>query len=768
MRSAFRKAAAAAGALFCAFIHQPVVAAPLTPRDLVALEEFVQAGFEPSGRYLFIEHRLGRDQAQRFDYGRGQARTTGRISVADLKSGGAIKPLFAQSRPYGYSLGPVSPSGARLAVYRFNNGAMQVGVVNLADRTVRWAAVRAVVGLSPRNMQWRSDDELLVVAEQRSDFDRDLDRHNIAATKASDLQRRAALGLASMTVVDSRDEGCECGFAPGRIVSVNARDGAVRTLASGRFYDLELSPDGAVLAAAYIAGAASLKNSRDMVGETGIRRNLMLIDLKSGAAQTPCADCDISNKLISWSPSGDQLMFHARPAGGAWGQVRIWSRSQERLRVIDDIDAQRVITTDQNIAVAAQWRGETPYVFGSGQGGAPAWRRGAPGAGPALYPGGADAPWRLDASGPVEVSETAHRLAARARLLQLGAPRRRFGATPPGGTVSAQGTFDYAPQPEGRLVAAAGGQVVTLMHDRHGVAALVLSGPGKAARTLSVYNPWLADREVPSAVELRHRTAGGDELVSLLYRPARPRPGGDPLIVMPYPGADRVAVYRPDQMRWSIDVAVMTGQGYAVLTPAMPAREGEPGLRLADQVLPLVDRVIKEGYADPDRLALWGNSFGGFGALAIATQTDRFKAVVAAHGLYDLTAVWSQQHPALKQSDDLNYGVAFAAYWAEGGQGDLKGPPWAQKDRYVRNSPLYFADKVSAPVLLLHSDLDHVAEDQAIALYAALRRQGKDVRLARFWGEGHVIESPANLEVMFKEAFAFLERSLHLETRADQ
>jgi Dipeptidyl aminopeptidases/acylaminoacyl-peptidases len=50
--------------------------------------------------------------------------------------------------------------------------------------------------------------------------------------------------------------------------------------------------------------------------------------------------------------------------------------------------------------------------------------------------------------------------------------------------------------------------------------------------------------------------------------------------------------------------------------------------------------------------------------------------------------------------------------------------------------------------------------NEAEQLFAALHRQGKDVQLVRYWGEGHIIQSPANIADLWQRIFAFLEEQL--------
>lgn len=67
---------------------------------------------------------------------------------------------------------------------------------------------------------------------------------------------------------------------------------------------------------------------------------------------------------------------------------------------------------------------------------------------------------------------------------------------------------------------------------------------------------------------------------------------------------------------------------------------------------------------------------------------------------------------------------------------------------------------MSAPVLLIHGDLDGVPVTEADRALFALYRLGKDAKLLRYSGEGHYLASPANLRHQWSEIFGFLDRHL--------
>jgi dipeptidyl aminopeptidase/acylaminoacyl peptidase len=237
-----------------------------------------------------------------------------------------------------------------------------------------------------------------------------------------------------------------------------------------------------------------------------------------------------------------------------------------------------------------------------------------------------------------------------------------------------------------------------------------------------------------------------------------------PLLILPYPGLTRAAPpapYGAGQAAFRHAPAVLASCGYAVLLPSLPRTPGsEPAEGLADQILSVADAAIASGGVDPDRIAIWGHSFGGYAALVTAAKSDRIKAVISASAPIDLVAFRGAFTPqtALFPEDGLE--LTAGAGWTEGGQGALRVPPWIDPERYRRNSPLFLAPKIHAPVLLMHGDRDNVAVGQSQAMFAALWRLHHDAEFVTLWGEGHVASSPATLRAVYRRVLAFLASSL--------
>ncbi len=205
-----------------------------------------------------------------------------------------------------------------------------------------------------------------------------------------------------------------------------------------------------------------------------------------------------------------------------------------------------------------------------------------------------------------------------------------------------------------------------------------------------------------------------------------------------------------------LNLQALASRGYAVLFPSMPGGAHEYG-RLLSGVMPAVDEMIARGIADPERLAVMGQSNGGFSTYGLITLTHRFRAAIAIAGLTDLHAISMQFAPALDERQRFSYDVTGARLPHLETMGF--GLPW-RSSAYLRNSPISYVDHVTTPVLMLHGDLDGVQIQQAEAFFTALQRLGKRARFVRYLGDGHVFRSPANIQHSWDEVFSWLDAHL--------
>jgi len=202
------------------------------------------------------------------------------------------------------------------------------------------------------------------------------------------------------------------------------------------------------------------------------------------------------------------------------------------------------------------------------------------------------------------------------------------------------------------------------------------------------------------------------------------------------------------------DFHILATRGYAVLSPDAPLRDGMPMEDLLRTVMPGVNAAIEQGYADPDRLAIMGQSYGSYCTLALISQTKRFKAAVITGAVLhpDLVADYLNTRPEFADSTGGYY---------EHGQGNMHGTPWDQRERYLANSPVFFFDQIDTALLIGQGSADGNLTPSD-ATFAALKRLGKDVEYRIYKDEGHVLASKPNILDFWQRRLDFLAEHLNL------
>ncbi|MGY1622778.1 S9 family peptidase [Geodermatophilus sp. SYSU D00965] len=194
---------------------------------------------------------------------------------------------------------------------------------------------------------------------------------------------------------------------------------------------------------------------------------------------------------------------------------------------------------------------------------------------------------------------------------------------------------------------------------------------------------------------------------------------------------------------------VMAARGYAVLlpNPALSQGFGQDFVRRGwgawgeapyTDLMAAVDAAVQRPDVDETRTAAMGGSFGGYMANWIATQTDRFRAIVTHASLWDI---------------DTFTGTTDVAYYWEKEWGD----PLQRPKRYEQNSPHRYADAIRTPVLVIHGDRDYrVPIGEALRLWYDLQKRGVPSKFLYFPDENHWVLTPGNAQVWYQTVLGFL------------
>jgi dipeptidyl aminopeptidase/acylaminoacyl peptidase len=293
---------------------------------------------------------------------------------------------------------------------------------------------------------------------------------------------------------------------------------------------------------------------------------------------------------------------------------------------------------------------------------------------------------------------------------------------------------------------------------------------GGGTRDLMALNTHLAAVDLGRAMLIDYQSEDGQPLRAAAILPPDYQAGRRyPTIVWVYPGyrvRDLDDYFLDPYLAGFYNLRLFAARGYVVLIPSMPLARGTEARDLLPDlskgVLPAVDRLVALGIADPARLGLMGQSFGGYGVYGLVTQTRRFRAAVALAGITDFAGYYAQfagtarGYPGIEHEKSWNWALI------EAGQLRLGAPPYQDQARYARNSPLALVDRVETPLLLIHGEHDERAPmAQAESFFYSLYRRGRTARLLRYWGENHGLsQSPANVRDIFEETVRWFDRYL--------
>jgi dipeptidyl aminopeptidase/acylaminoacyl peptidase len=283
-------------------------------------------------------------------------------------------------------------------------------------------------------------------------------------------------------------------------------------------------------------------------------------------------------------------------------------------------------------------------------------------------------------------------------------------------------------------------------------------------------NAWARHIADNPTLKINYSSLEGEDLFGCVILPPDYVPGRlYPLLTWVYAGATMDAQCSPLR-EYSlaksalqpafINMRLAANKGYVVLLPSMPVHlRGEGDIQLAhltNGVLPAIDKLISTGLVDPDRLFVAGQSFGGFSTYGLVTQTARFRAAAAFGGFSDFTSAFGSADEKSRYAQYLQE-VFFPMEKIEEHQVSLGQPPWKIPDRYRLSSPINYVEKVVTPILMLQGDQDEIPIAQAEQFFSSLYRQGKPSELVRYWGEGHVIASPANVRDVWNRMIAWFD-----------
>ncbi len=147
------------------------------------------------------------------------------------------------------------------------------------------------------------------------------------------------------------------------------------------------------------------------------------------------------------------------------------------------------------------------------------------------------------------------------------------------------------------------------------------------------------------------------------------------------------------------------------------------GKRTAEDIIEGTQQFLKaHPYVDAKKIGCIGASYGGFMTMYLQTRTDMFAVAVSHAGISSISSYWGEGYWGYTYSS----GASAHSY------------PWNNPDLYVKQSPLFSADKVNTPILFTHGTVDtNVPIGESIQMYTALKILGKPTEFIQVKDENH-------------------------------
>jgi len=256
-------------------------------------------------------------------------------------------------------------------------------------------------------------------------------------------------------------------------------------------------------------------------------------------------------------------------------------------------------------------------------------------------------------------------------------------------------------------------------------------------------------------VELVSWRAQGKPVEGLLYKPENFDPARKyPMLVYYYErNSDFLHQYIPPAPSAStINRTYCVSNGYLVFVPDIWYRTGHPGESAAECIIPGVRALIKAGFVDPSRIGIQGQSWGGYQTAFLVTRTSMFRCAFAGAVVSNMTSAYGGIRLESGRVREFQY---------EHAQSRIGTTLWQKPGLYIENSPLFRADSVRTPLLLMHNDNDGaVPWQQGIEFFTALRRLGKPVWMLVYNNEEHNLVQTKNRKDLSRRMMQFFDHFL--------
>ncbi len=271
--------------------------------------------------------------------------------------------------------------------------------------------------------------------------------------------------------------------------------------------------------------------------------------------------------------------------------------------------------------------------------------------------------------------------------------------------------------------------------------------------------PWLREEYMAGMKPVQYITRDSLVIHGYLTLPVGVKPKKLPVVVNPHGGP-----WARDTWGYHPEVQFLANRGYAVFQMNFRGSTGygkkfyessfkQWGKKMQNDISDGVQWLIKEGYADPSRVAIYGASYGGYATLAGLTLTpDLYCCGVDYVGVSNLFTFMKTIPPYWKPMLEMFY--------------EMVGDPVKDSLLFVETSPVIQADKIKAPLLIAQGARDpRVNKAESDQMVTALKARGIEVEYMVKENEGHGFYNQNNQFDFYRAMITFLDKHMKIKVK---
>jgi dipeptidyl aminopeptidase/acylaminoacyl peptidase len=296
--------------------------------------------------------------------------------------------------------------------------------------------------------------------------------------------------------------------------------------------------------------------------------------------------------------------------------------------------------------------------------------------------------------------------------------------------------------------------IVSTFSDRSRGSQYLYDVGSKKLSKLTDIAPWLPEAEMAEMKPIKYTSRDGLLIHGYLTLPKGAQAKNLPVVVNPHGGP-----WARDRWGFNPEVQLLANRGYAVLQMNFRGSTGygrkfweasfkQWGKSMQDDVTDGVQWLIKEGIADPKRVAIYGGSYGGYTTLAgLAFTPDLYAAGVNFVGVSNLFTFLNTIPPYWKPYLDMFH--------------EMVGHPEKDKALLAAASPVLHADKIKAPLFIAQGAKDpRVNKAESDQMVEAMKKRGVEVEYMVKDNEGHGFRNEENRFEFYEAMERFLAKHL--------